>query len=338
MKERPILFSAPMVRALLDGTKTQTRRIVKGQTPEWNHVIDEEYADGCEFFMVSGARQSDGLRPILDGVTCPYGQFGDRLLPAMPLPGYDNQYCVDVFGCVWSRAKGDWKRLAPGHTSKGYQTITPARNGKYATQLVHRLVCEAYYGPAPGGLNQVRHLNGDQSDNAPENLDWGTQEQNWCDRAAHGGGMGEAHHAAKLTQGDVDAIRASAESQRALAAKYGVSQSTIQSARTGDNWKGGREPAPFNMPRWASRILLEIVSVRVERLQDISEDDCWAEGIDAVDGALDDMAILDLAKRMNRSCHDAAPTYAALWESINGAGSWDANPWVWVVEFKRVTP
>jgi hypothetical protein len=92
------------------------------------------------------------------------------------------------------------------------------------------------------------------------------------------------------------------------------------------------------MPRWASRILLEIVSVRVERLQDISEKDCWAEGIEAVDGLLDDMKIYEAARRMNRPFEDAAPTYAALWESINGTGSWDANPWVWVVEFRRVTP
>lgn len=92
----------------------------------------------------------------------------------------------------------------------------------------------------------------------------------------------------------------------------------------------------IHMPRAASRILLEIVSVRVERLQDISEADCWAEGIEMVDGLLDDLAIIHLAKQMGRSFEDAAPTYAALWESINGAGSWDANPWVWVVEFKRV--
>lgn len=94
----------------------------------------------------------------------------------------------------------------------------------------------------------------------------------------------------------------------------------------------------IHMRREYSRILLEIVSVRVERLNDISEDDCWAEGIDAVDGFLDDMAIINLAKSMVRSFEDAAPTFAALWESINGASSWAANPWVWAIEFKRVTP
>ena len=91
----------------------------------------------------------------------------------------------------------------------------------------------------------------------------------------------------------------------------------------------------IHMPRWACRILLEVTGVRVERLQDISEADCWAEGIEEVDGFLDDMKIIELAKRMGRCIDDAAPTFAALWESIGGDGSWDANPWVWVIEFKR---
>lgn len=98
---------------------------------------------------------------------------------------------------------------------------------------------------------------------------------------------------------------------------------------------GRLRPGMF-MPRWASRITLEIVSVRVERLQDISEADCWSEGIEACDGLLDDVNIINCAKRMRRSFEDAAPTYAALWESINGPGSWDINPWVWVIEFKRL--
>lgn len=94
----------------------------------------------------------------------------------------------------------------------------------------------------------------------------------------------------------------------------------------------------IHMPRWACRILLEVTGVRVERLQDISEADCWAEGIEEVDGSLDDLKIVELAKRMGRCVDDAAPTFAALWESISGRGTWDANPWVWVVEFRRIKP
>jgi len=82
----------------------------------------------------------------------------------------------------------------------------------------------------------------------------------------------------------------------------------------------------IHMPRDCSRITLEIVSVRVERLQDISESDAAAEGV----------------KGIPRS-RDLFPTddfrypFKMLWESINGAGSWDANPWVWCIEFKQVT-
>ena len=77
----------------------------------------------------------------------------------------------------------------------------------------------------------------------------------------------------------------------------------------------------IHMPRWASRILLEVTGVRVERLQDISDSDALAEGID----------------RTNTSISGyAKERYRALWEQINGAGSWAANPWVWVVEFRRL--
>jgi len=92
----------------------------------------------------------------------------------------------------------------------------------------------------------------------------------------------------------------------------------------------------IHMPRWASRITLEVTGVRVERLQDISEADALAEGVTpnwepGCSGRL--MEALG-----GFSFRPAASAYAELWEQINGLGSWDANPWVWVVEFKRVTP
>jgi hypothetical protein len=79
----------------------------------------------------------------------------------------------------------------------------------------------------------------------------------------------------------------------------------------------------IHMPRAASRIDLEISGVRVERLQDISESDAIAEGVVPL---TDPGAVF----------RPAASAYSDLWEQINGAGSWMANPWVWVVEFRRV--
>lgn len=87
------------------------------------------------------------------------------------------------------------------------------------------------------------------------------------------------------------------------------------------------KPKPgIHMPRWASRVTLEITGVRVERLQDISEADAIAEGVFAGDYEYDN----------GEGTESAKESYKRLWESINGAGSWDANPWVWVVEFKQV--
>lgn len=76
----------------------------------------------------------------------------------------------------------------------------------------------------------------------------------------------------------------------------------------------------IHMPRWASRIRLRITNVRVERLQDISRGDAMAEGC-----PFPNMA----------QGPDPRQWYAELWEQINGAGSWDRNPWVWALSFGR---
>lgn len=83
----------------------------------------------------------------------------------------------------------------------------------------------------------------------------------------------------------------------------------------------------IHMPRWASRILLEITAVRVERLQDISNDQAIAEGIDTHPMGF-----------YGNGCITAGGAFLELWESINGDGRWADNPWVWVIEFKRVAP
>lgn len=80
----------------------------------------------------------------------------------------------------------------------------------------------------------------------------------------------------------------------------------------------------IHMPRWASRINLEITGVRVERLKNISPDDCISEGAWSIED-----------RELGRG-HEAVEAFRSLWESINGDGSWAENPWVWVVEFRRV--
>lgn len=196
MKERPILFSAPMVRALLDGSKTQTRRIAK-VTP-----------DQCEDIGIFYAEHQ-----------CPYGQPGDRL---------------------WVRET--WAPV--DEFVLGYPLDEPNSIG-YRADLSARLL-------------DITALN--------------TYAWNW------------------------DLVK----------------------------WKPS-----IHMPRWASRIMLEVTGVRVERLQDISDRDAQAEGV----------TIEDHHKRGYCAGEFLPPSiraYRDLWEQINGAGSWEANPYVWAVEFKRV--
>jgi hypothetical protein len=92
--------------------------------------------------------------------------------------------------------------------------------------------------------------------------------------------------------------------------------------------KPGKIRPSIHMPRWACRILLEITDVRVERLQDISRADIRAEGLQCPPEASDDVS------PNYRDWYPAA--WKELWNSTGG--DWDANPWVWVVEFKRVQP
>jgi hypothetical protein len=204
IKERPILFSAPMVRAILDGRKTVTRRAVKGLGLQWLDDFTPEYV-------------ADAANRL-----CPYGQPGDRL----------------------------WLRET--HFINDYREAKVPEEDRAETEIVYR------------------------ADSLP------------------------------CWEGEESEIR----------------------------WR----PSIF-MPRWASRIQLEITKVRVERLQDISDSQIESEGVD-LDALADGQDRYDM-------CHagsgvEGRPTlrtaWRDLWQSINGPGSWDANPWVWVVEFKRVTP
>lgn len=201
MKERPILFSDEMVRAILEGRKTQTRRVVKQQD-----VLDSRNE--------VGVWDGPGEVGEWEVSRCPYGQAEDRLWVREAWAKCQIKECCD--GPVAYRAS--WLRGMAAH-------------------------CEGY-----------------------------------------------------------------------------------------TKWKPS-----IHLPRWASRITLEITGVRVERLQDISEADAGAEGIDAPaefsgmgpDGPIE-----------NEAAYGWHPVdaFAELWDSINKdrGYSWESNPWVWVVNFKRI--
>lgn len=237
MKERPILFSAPMVRALLAGTKTMTRRIVKPQ-PVIPHEKNQYGEGGWTHYM--GTPWHDFVLPVDGGFyesatasckrKCPYGQPGDRL---------------------WVRET--WDFLPDGDRSA-----------------------------------MIRY---------------------WADGSEQ----------RRVPPADFNPMIYGKERQR----------------------------PSIHMPRWASRLTLEITGVRVERLQGISEEDCLAEGIPrsvvcpACNNPDEGCCCCDHSGRVkvgDGSFVTARGEYRTLWESINGHGSWDANPWVWVVAFKRVDP
>lgn len=218
VKERPILFSGPMVRALLNGNKTQTRRTFSDRTLKLIRAAIEigEVSD-----FLSEGKLGDHDLSYISGF-CPYGHRGDRL---------------------W--VKETW--AAHEH----YNTRKPLEIPEGVT-----IECRE----SPAGVKTE----------------------------------GDGHRPIK------------------------------------EGERGRWRPSIF-MRRWMSRLTLEIVSVRVERLNECSEADAIAEGIDIFeDGA---GFTVTPGGTWYRNPED---TYRALWESINGPGSWAQNPWVWVIEFKRL--
>lgn len=248
MKERSILFSALMVRALLDGSKTQTRRVMKPQP---------DIRNGQVWTGLMGWRPlyKELRHPSLKSLICPYGQPSDRL------------WVREAWRCVWSNAE-----------RKPF--LQYKENGEF-----------------------MEPTDGQMHNRMAKYLPDGTEST-----------------------------------------------------------KTPYRPS-IHMPRWASRITLEVTNIRVERLQDISEEDAWAEGIGEKGkplAALFNVCMNFPKLNIARLAADApslfgfgddrkTPTdyekvtwtngrgaYAALWESINGPGSWDSNPYVWAVTFKRV--
>lgn len=227
MSDKPILFSSPMVRALLDGRKTQTRRVIKPQpsyiesSGRWHWPIPKSKQHGCDA-VVTASRE---WHEYLLAHQRPWHAVGDRL---------------------WARET--WR--AHGWHGDCVEIAYAAQRGLVGWSEQHE---------------QIRYPNGDRN-----------------------------------------------------AFKY-------YAPKGPDFWR----PSLF-MPRWASRLTLTVTDVRIERLEDISEDDAIAEGV--VDMGRRDgepyahCVIPDMPDILME--HDAVPVYAQLWEKINGEGAWQANPWV----------
>jgi len=238
-KEKPILFSGEMVRAILDGRKTQTRRIVKPQPPDYYHKLcgpehyspivvggDGEVREGPQSL---GVYTDDGEW----GVKCPY-EVGMRL---------------------WVRE---------GH-------------------LLQECVCQA----APAAMRG---------------------NCRYC------GGRGETviYKADATCAGD------------SVCCRYRPS---------------------IHMPRWASRITLEITDIRVQRLQEISEEDAAAEGVESTHQRA--QSVVDAITSMGFACsldsrylggESYVKVFRDLWDSINTKPGtrWEDGPWVWCYTFRRV--
>lgn len=234
-RERPILFSGEMVRAILDGRKSQFREVVKPQPDDDDIYFTSEHVKSQDYMAVDGEVKRGGILHICGNVpdpepsfvlTCPYGKPGDLL---------------------WVRET--WRL--------GRINGASIPNAEFAT-----IQFKAGWGVLP------------------YRRDW--------------------------REFYVDLLG---------------SESSWESSETGNLW--GRWRPSIHMPRWASRITLEVTDVRVERVQSISESDALADG-----------------GWVYRDCpiHKAPErSFSQLWDSLNAKRgySWDSNPYVWVVEFKR---
>lgn len=108
--------------------------------------------------------------------------------------------------------------------------------------------------------------------------------------------------------------------------------------RADKDWDGAVWKPSIFMPKEACRIFLKITGLRVERLQDITTEDAIYEGIEVIDGEVNDCPVFKNYLKPGIENGFGYPTnsFQSLWESINGKDSWNKNPWVWVITFERI--
>lgn len=163
------------------------------------------------------------------------------------IDGFDG-YRIGDDGSVWCRSpingKGifwtAWRKKSPSQNGKyGHLRIDLYLGGKRYVRYIHRLVLEAFVGPCPPGM-ECCHKDSDPTNNKVNNLRWGTHRSNTQDMIRHGrSARGEKNRNAKLTKGTVSSIRSDCDkgdSQRAIAKKYGITQSQVSRIATKKRW------------------------------------------------------------------------------------------------------
>ena len=152
------------------------------------------------------------------------------------------EYEITDDGKVFSLSsnwRGYGKReLAQQLNSHGYPSVRLVINGQRKKFLVHKLVAERFLPERPSEHHEIRHLDGDKTNNSASNLAWGTRKENAADRELHGKtSKGESHGMAVLKESDVAELRKSTESHVNLARKYGVTPQAIYAARKYKTWR-----------------------------------------------------------------------------------------------------
>lgn len=155
------------------------------------------------------------------------------------IEGYEGLYEVDVYGNVYSilRTTSRRKLILKPHIKNGYLAVNLYKDGKCKHHYIHRLVARAFL-PNPHNLPEVNHKNCNKHDNRVVNLERCNRKQNLQHSYDNGlNRTGSKHGCHKLTEKEVIQIKTSSISQKELALKYRVSQSTISAIKTGRLWK-----------------------------------------------------------------------------------------------------
>lgn len=395
MKERPILFSGPMAKAIIEGRKTQTRRTPTQQPILIYRLTDERLE------CIHNEHENKTWRDVEGdtGVT-ELGLHGGRRWESV----FEDEICgirekgVRGLVCVIRKQKqqGLFDCFALPQQQEGDEVCSQA--------CVHGVPRDAGEGESSGetsGRGQIKQLSGESEVGNPSGAVAGCKiarniprrgEASRIQVYQHGEGSYLLGHPkgslfSKTSGSSIrnfprirfrdcpwevgskvwvketwrvskhhDGTKPRDLTPRAMTVAYRAGGHSCNDIGGWTAFDDEQTAVPFGrwrpsifMPRWASRITLEITGVRVERLNQISEADAKAEGIGSwsqkYPRGSHDIQGYDTVYNFGRdletrwfptSSPNAVLSYKRLWESINGPGSWDANPFVWVVEFRRV--